>query len=202
MVIAAHPDDADFGPAATAARWIDAGSQGWLVCCTSGDQGGEDPDATRWSWPHCARGAAGCRRDRRLCRRHVPSPARRGARQRPSPARAARPRDPDLPARRCPRHRPRVALLRRRWHQPHRPSGGRDGRGRRRLPGGPEPDGLPVAGSERPCGPPGPAALPLLVGHADTWVDVSATLERKLDALRAHASQIKDPDGLGERIRA
>jgi LmbE family N-acetylglucosaminyl deacetylase len=45
MVIAAHPDDADFGPAATAARWIDDGSRGWLVCCTSGDQGGEDPDA-------------------------------------------------------------------------------------------------------------------------------------------------------------
>jgi LmbE family N-acetylglucosaminyl deacetylase len=44
MVIAAHPDDADFGPAATAARWIDEGSVGWLVCCTSGDQGGEDPD--------------------------------------------------------------------------------------------------------------------------------------------------------------
>ena len=44
MVIAAHPDDADFGPAGTAARWIDAGSVGWLVCCTSGDQGGEDPD--------------------------------------------------------------------------------------------------------------------------------------------------------------
>ena len=45
MVIAAHPDDADFGPAGTAAAWIDAGSVGWLVCCTSGDQGGEDPDA-------------------------------------------------------------------------------------------------------------------------------------------------------------
>ena len=45
MVIVAHPDDADFGPAATAARWIDAGSVGWLVCCTSGDQGGEDPAA-------------------------------------------------------------------------------------------------------------------------------------------------------------
>lgn len=42
MVIAAHPDDADFGPAATAARWIDAGSQGWLVCCTSGDAGADD----------------------------------------------------------------------------------------------------------------------------------------------------------------
>jgi LmbE family N-acetylglucosaminyl deacetylase len=45
MVITAHPDDAEFGPAATAARWIDHGSHGWLVCCTSGDQGGEDADA-------------------------------------------------------------------------------------------------------------------------------------------------------------
>ena len=44
MVIVAHPDDADFGPAATAAAWIDAGSEGWLVCCTSGDAGAEDPD--------------------------------------------------------------------------------------------------------------------------------------------------------------
>jgi LmbE family N-acetylglucosaminyl deacetylase len=44
MVIAAHPDDADFGPAATAAAWIDEGSVGWLVCCTSGDAGAEDPD--------------------------------------------------------------------------------------------------------------------------------------------------------------
>jgi len=44
MVIVAHPDDADFGPAASAARWIDEGSAGWLVCCTSGDQGGEAHD--------------------------------------------------------------------------------------------------------------------------------------------------------------
>ena len=44
LVIVAHPDDADFGPAATAASWIDQGSVGWLVCCTSGDAGGEDPD--------------------------------------------------------------------------------------------------------------------------------------------------------------
>src|SRR4051794_37185449 len=45
LVIAAHPDDADFGPAGTAARWIEEGAEGWLVCCTSGDAGGEDPDA-------------------------------------------------------------------------------------------------------------------------------------------------------------
>ena len=42
MVIVAHPDDADFGPAATAATWIDAGSQGWLVSCTSGEAGADD----------------------------------------------------------------------------------------------------------------------------------------------------------------
>ena len=37
--------------------------------------------------------------------------------------------------------------------------------------------------------------------RSDTWVDVSATLERKIEALRAHASQIQDPDGLADRIR-
>lgn len=42
MVIVAHPDDADFGVAGTAARWIDAGSVGALVCLTSGDAGGDD----------------------------------------------------------------------------------------------------------------------------------------------------------------
>ena len=44
MVIVGHPDDADFGPAGTAAAWIEAGAEGWLVCCTSGDAGGEDPE--------------------------------------------------------------------------------------------------------------------------------------------------------------
>ena len=39
------PTTPSSGRPATAARWIDAGSEGWLVCCTSGDQGGEDPDA-------------------------------------------------------------------------------------------------------------------------------------------------------------
>jgi len=42
LVIVAHPDDADFGPAGTAATWIAAGSTGWLVCCTSGDAGSEE----------------------------------------------------------------------------------------------------------------------------------------------------------------
>ena len=37
---------------------------------------------------------------------------------------------------------------------------------------------------------------------SDAWVDVTATLERKIDALRAHRSQIDDPESLGGRIRS
>lgn len=43
MVIVAHPDDADFGPAGTVATWTAAGSIAHLVCCTSGDAGADDP---------------------------------------------------------------------------------------------------------------------------------------------------------------
>jgi LmbE family N-acetylglucosaminyl deacetylase len=42
MVIVAHPDDADFGPAGTVARWVRAGTAAHLVCCTSGDAGADD----------------------------------------------------------------------------------------------------------------------------------------------------------------
>ena len=176
---------------------------GWLVCCTSGDQGGEDPDADPLELAalretRAARGG----RDHRLRRGDLPPPARRRARQRPRPARAARPRDPDLPARRGPRHRPRDDLLPRRRDQPHRPSRGRHRRGRRGLSGGPQPDGLPVARPRRPGGAQGPPALPLLVGRAAT---PGSTSRRRSSARstrsRAHASQIHDPDGLAERIR-
>jgi LmbE family N-acetylglucosaminyl deacetylase len=43
LVIVAHPDDADFGVAATLARWIRQGTVARLVCCTSGDAGADDP---------------------------------------------------------------------------------------------------------------------------------------------------------------
>jgi LmbE family N-acetylglucosaminyl deacetylase len=35
----------------------------------------------------------------------------------------------------------------------------------------------------------------------DAWIDVSATVDRKIEALRAHASQIHDPEGVFARIR-
>lgn len=42
LVIVAHPDDADFGVAATVAGWVRAGTVARLVCCTSGDAGADD----------------------------------------------------------------------------------------------------------------------------------------------------------------
>jgi LmbE family N-acetylglucosaminyl deacetylase len=42
LVIVAHPDDADFGVAGTMAKWIRAGTVARMVCCTSGDAGADD----------------------------------------------------------------------------------------------------------------------------------------------------------------
>ena len=98
---------------------------------------------------------------------HLPPPARRRAGQRPGPARAARPRDPHVPARRGPGHRPGDPLLPRRRRQPHRPPRRRHGRGRCRLPGRPQPDGLPVAGEGGPRVAHGPPAVPVLAERTE-----------------------------------
>ena len=42
LVITAHPDDADFAIAGSVARWVRAGTVAHLVCCTSGDAGSDD----------------------------------------------------------------------------------------------------------------------------------------------------------------
>ena len=42
MVVAPHPDDAEFGVAGTAARWVREGKDGVYVVCTSGDKGTSD----------------------------------------------------------------------------------------------------------------------------------------------------------------
>ena len=148
MVIAAHPDDAEFGPAGTAARWIDAGRRGLARVLHQRRPGRRGPDADPLELAALReteqRAAAA---DRRLRGCHLPPPAGRRAGQRPRAARAAGPRDPDLPAGRGLRDGPGDALLRRRRRQPHRPPRRRHRRGRRRLSGGAQPDGLPGAGS-------------------------------------------------------
>jgi len=47
MAIVAHPDDIEFGSAGTLARWAKAGARISYVLCTSGDVGIADPGMTR-----------------------------------------------------------------------------------------------------------------------------------------------------------
>lgn len=47
LVVVAHPDDVDFGAAGTVARWVDAGIHVTYCVVTDGDAGGFDPDVPR-----------------------------------------------------------------------------------------------------------------------------------------------------------
>jgi len=203
MVIAAHPDDADFGPAATAARWIDAGSVGWLVCCTSGDQGGENPDAdplelaaTREREQRAAASVIGYEGVTFL---HHPD----GALANDLALR-------ELLVREIRTFRPDAVLATDPEAIFHR-GGGVNHTDHRAA-------GMAAVDAVYPAARNPMAFVSLardgLAAHAvrrlylfwseraDAWVDVTGTLQRKLDALAEHRSQIKDLDGLAERIRA
>jgi LmbE family N-acetylglucosaminyl deacetylase len=201
MVIVAHPDDADFGPAGTAARWIDAGSTGWLVCCTSGDQGGEDPDldpsdlaATREAEQRAACAIVGYAGVTFL---HQPD----GALANDLPLR-------ELLVREIRTFRPDAVLA----QDPEvivYPDGGINHTDHRAAGAAAIDAVYPAARN--------PMAFPWLAraglaahkvrriylfwtSAPTVWIDVSATIGRKVDALRAHASQIADPAGLDDRI--
>src|SRR5262245_10498706 len=46
LVIAAHPDDADFGAAGTAHLWSKQGWDFYYLVCTNGSKGSDDPSMT------------------------------------------------------------------------------------------------------------------------------------------------------------
>ena len=47
LMVAAHPDDVDFGSAGTIAAWTDAGLEVSYCIATDGDAGGFDPAVPR-----------------------------------------------------------------------------------------------------------------------------------------------------------
>ncbi len=203
MVIAAHPDDAEFGPAATAARWIDAGSQGWLVCCTSGDQGGEDPDADPLA-------LAALREAEQRAAASIVGYAGVTFLHQPDGALANDLALRELLVREIRTFRPDAVLATDPEtlfyrdggvnHTDHRAAGmaAVDAT----YPAARNP--MAFAGLARSGLAPHRVRRIYLFWSErnNAWVDVTATLERKIQALRAHASQIHDPEGMADRIRS
>lgn len=202
MVIVAHPDDADFGPAATAARWIDAGSEGWLVCCTSGDQGGEDPDADPLA-------LAALREEEQRAAAAIVGYAGVTFLHQPDGALANDLALREQLVREIRSFRPDAVLATDPETLFHR-DGGVNHTDHRAA-------GLAAVDAVYPAAR-NPMAFPHLAraglaahrvrrlylfwsDRTDVWVDVTATLDRQIDALRAHPSQIHDPDGLADRVR-
>jgi LmbE family N-acetylglucosaminyl deacetylase len=203
MVIVAHPDDADFGPAATAARWIDAGSAGWLVCCTSGDAGGEDPDADPLT-------LAALREAEQRAAAAVVGYAGVTFLHQPDGALANDLALREMLVREIRTFRPDAVLATDPEALFH--SDGGVNHTDHRAAGVAAVDAVYPAARN-------PMAFPWLAreglaahrvrrlylfwsNQPTVWVDVSSTIDRRIDALRAHVSQIKEPDRLAERMQA
>jgi LmbE family N-acetylglucosaminyl deacetylase len=203
MLIAAHPDDAEFGPAGTAASWIDQGSIGWLVCCTSGDQGGEDPDIDPFELARVReteqRAAAAVIGYAGVTFLHQPD----GALVNDLALR-------EMLVREIRTFRPDAVLATDPETLFHR-DGGVNHTDHRAA-------GLAAVDAVYPAAR-NPMAFPNLAraglaahpvrrlylfwsDRPDAWVDITATFDRKVRALRSHESQLRDADGLTDRMRA
>jgi LmbE family N-acetylglucosaminyl deacetylase len=202
LVVTAHPDDAEFGPAATAAAWIDAGSVGHLVCCTSGDQGGEDPTvdpmalgAVREAEQRAAAAVVGYAGVTFL---HQPDGAlANDLALREQLVREIRAFRPDAVL----THDPEVLFHADGGvnHTDHRAAGlaAVDAV----FPAARNPMAFPRLAREG-LAPHRVSRLYLFWSNrSDTWVDATATLDRRIDALRCHVSQLRHPDRLDARMR-
>jgi LmbE family N-acetylglucosaminyl deacetylase len=203
MVIVGHPDDADFGPAGAAAAWIDAGAEGWLVCCTSGDAGSDDPEADPLALAQAReeeqRRAAAVVGYKGVSFLHQPD----GSLVNDLPVREMLVREirtfkPDAIF----AGDPEVVI--------HR-GGGVNHTDHRAAAMAAVDAVYPAARN--------PMAFPWLArsglaphvvrrlylmwsNEPDVWIDVTATAERKIEALRCHASQLRDPEGVFARVCA
>ncbi len=200
LVIVAHPDDAEFGCAGSTARWVDEGQEVFYCIGTNGNRGSDDPAMTperlaaiREEEQRAAAGSLGVTdlvflgypdgelEDTREARRDVVRAIRRFRPDRlvtQNPFPSLNP----YSGHRDHRHAGRLALdavypyARDRLHFPE----------------------LLAEGWQ-----PHKVREVYVMGHAepDVVVDITATMERKLTALRCHASQLKDFAGVEGRVR-
>jgi LmbE family N-acetylglucosaminyl deacetylase len=201
LVVTAHPDDVDFGSAGSVAQWTDAGIEVSYCICTSGEAGGSDrsvPRSTMVEIREAEQRAAGKvvgvsditflhHPDGRLAatfdlRRDISRVIRRVRPQRvvgPTPE----------------RNFERVYAS----HPDHLAAG--EATMAAVYPDARNPFAHPELLDEG-LEPWGVDEMYLATATSpDVCVDITNTFERKLDALRCHASQMTDLDGLDARIR-
>lgn len=202
LLIVAHPDDADFGPAGTIATWVAAGTVAHLVCCTSGDAGAEDPETDPLALARLREA------EQREAARII------GYQGVTFLHRADGALENDLPLREqlvtvIRTFRPDAVMtmdptvvfsaLGRVQHTDHRAAAmaavdavypaARNAMAFPQLArGGLEPH---VVGR----------LYLYFTDLPNAWVDTTAALERKLEALRAHASQLREPEAIEARVR-
>ncbi len=204
MVIVAHPDDADFGPAATVAGWVRAGSVAHLVCCTSGDAGSDDPRTDplvlarqREAEQRAAAAHVGYEAVTFL---HRPDGAlANDLALREQLVRSLRTFRPDAVL----TMDPTVLIHADGYiqHTDHREAA--IATVDAVYPAARNAMAFPHLMIDEGLEPHTVGRLYLFwTDRADTWVDVSDTLEVKLAALREHASQIREPEALEERVRS
>ena len=202
LVITAHPDDVDFGSAGTVARWTEAGIEVVYCIVTDGDAGGSDPSISRPDMAVLRRAeqTAAAKQVGVHDLRFLGYPDGRveatlGLRK--DLARVIRQVRPDRLVSQSPeRNYARAGAS----HPDHRAVGSAtldavypDARNPFAFPDLLAEEGLQawtvrevwVSGSPAP----------------DHYVDVTDTFPRKVAALRAHESQLSDPDGLEGFLR-
>lgn len=196
MAIFAHPDDVDFGCSGTLSLWADRGVHVTYCLLTSGDKGTHDakmPPARlariRESEQKAAGAIVGAREFVFL--RHDDGELEATMKIRGEVCRAIR------------EHRPDAVFAPDPWrtyqmHPDHRAAGwsALDGIIAAR-------DHLFFKEQLRGKLRPHRVRRAFLFGTSDpnVWFDIGSTLERKIAAIAAHKSQIRDPKGLGERMR-
>ena len=197
MIVVAHPDDAEFSSAGTLARFVEEGFEATLVVCTSGDKGTDRRDIT-------SKELAELRESEQL------EASRRLGIQNTEFLRGGDGElTPDLElrgkvVRMIRKHRPDIVIT----HDPFRPYALHPDH---RAVGTATVDAVyPTARDplyfpehlDEGFEPHKVAELWLYGSDApDKFIDISTTVDKKIDALKAHKSQVGTAETLGERIR-
>lgn len=202
LVICAHPDDVDFGCAGTLAKWAQGGAEIFYTICTSGEKGTDDPTIpnhalalTRENEQRAAAKVVGVKDVIYL--RKPDGELQYSLEFRGEVVRSIRQFQPDIVFTHDPANRAFDNQYM--FHSDHRVVGELAfdavypaALNRNYYPGHLAEGLSPHAVAEMYF---------FATGKPDTWIDISSTIETKIQALGCHRSQIKKPKVMEKLVR-